>query len=129
MTVADAKYVSFVTYRRNGEPVPTPVWIAPMSDGRAAFTTAADSAKVKRLANDPKVTVRPCDARGKVAPTAATVTGTAVVVIGGQGFDEVRAAMKAKYGVQFAVVLLGGKLKALIGRGQPANCGVVLTFD
>ena len=128
MTVADAKYASFTTYRRNGDAVPTAVWITPMAGGRAGFTTAADSGKVKRLRNNPAVTVRACDARGRVADGAEEVMGSAEVVAGGAGFEEVRKAMSAKYGVQFAFVHLGGKIKKLVGMGEEANCGIVITF-
>lgn len=128
MTVADAKYASFTTYRRNGDAVPTAVWITPMAGGRAGFTTAADSGKVKRLRNNPAVTLRACDARGRVADGAEEVTGTAEVVVGGTGFEEVRKAMNGKYGVQFAVVHFGGKIKKLVGLGEPANCAIVITF-
>lgn len=128
MTIADAQYVSFTSYRRNGDAVPTAVWIAPMSGGRAGFTTAADSGKVKRLRNNPAVTLRKCDARGRVPDGAEEVTATAEVVIGGTGFEEVRTAMKGKYGLRFAAVHLGGKFKKLIGRGEAANCGIVIAF-
>ena len=56
--IAAARYVSLVTFNRNGDEVATAVWIAPMSGGRAGFTTAADSGKVKRLRNNPAVTLR-----------------------------------------------------------------------
>jgi PPOX class probable F420-dependent enzyme len=128
MSLADAKYVSFTTYRRNGEAVATPVWIAPLSGGRAAFTTAADSAKVKRLRNDPRVLVQVSDVRGRVAPGAEQAEGTAEVVVGGAGFEEIRAAVASKYGIQFRLVHLGGRLKKLIGRGAAADCGIVITF-
>ena len=34
--IADARYVSFTTFRRNGTPVATLVWIALLGDGRSA---------------------------------------------------------------------------------------------
>lgn len=129
MTVADARYVSLTTYRRSGEAVATPVWIAPLAAGRAGFTTGADSGKVKRLGNDARITVRPCDARGRVADGAEEAAGTGAVVIDDPAFEEIRTAMRAKYGWQFALVATGGRLKALVGRAGAANCGVVLTFS
>ena len=129
MTIADAAYVSFTTYRRNGDAVPTAVWVAPMDGGRAGFTTAADSGKVKRLRKNPAVTVQVCDVRGRVATGAEEVAGTAEVVIGGVGFEEVRKAMSEKYGVKFTAVHLGGKIKKLVGLGEPANCAIVITFS
>lgn len=100
-----------------------------MASGRAGFTTAADSGKVKRLRNNSAVTMRACDVRGRVASGAVEVAGTAEVVVGGAEFEEVRKAMTDKYGVKFAVVHLGGKIKKLMGMGEPANCGIVVTFS
>ena len=39
MTISDEKYVSFTTYRKNGEPKPLPIWIVDLGDGEhlAAF--------------------------------------------------------------------------------------------
>ncbi len=46
--VAGERFVSLTTFRRDGTPVATPVWIA--RDGDAlVVTTPADSGKVKRL--------------------------------------------------------------------------------
>ncbi len=127
VSIADARYVSFTTYRRTGEAVATPVWIAPLPDGRAGFTTTADAGKVKRLRNDPRVTVRPCDVRGNVADGAPTVSGTAIVVTEGADHAAAVSALRRKYGIQFAVVHLGSTLKARLGRG--VSTAVVVTLD
>ena len=71
---ATAKYIALTTYRRDGTPVSTPVWFV-LDDDRLLVVTEADSGKVKRLRNDPKVTVAACDVRGR--PKTAAVTGTA----------------------------------------------------
>ena len=68
MPITDEKYVSFTTLRKNGTPVSSPVWIAPLGDGTAGFTTDATSGKVKRVRKNAQVTLRPCTSRGKVAP-------------------------------------------------------------
>jgi uncharacterized protein len=53
-----------VSVRRDGTPVPTPLWFA--GDGRRAFVrTAADSPKVARLRRTPDVAVAPCTHRGR----------------------------------------------------------------
>jgi PPOX class probable F420-dependent enzyme len=46
-----------------------------LEDERAYFVTAADSGKAKRLARDPRVTLAPCTASGKVV--GETVSGQA----------------------------------------------------
>lgn len=127
MPVADAKYVSFTTYRRSGEAVSSPVWIAPLPDGRAGFTTAADSGKVKRLRHTARVAVVPSDVRGKVAAGAEPVEGTAVVVTEGPDHAAVVTALQKAYGLQFRFVHLGSMIKARLGRG--ASTAVVVTFE
>ena len=47
------KYISLVTFRRNGQAVPTPVWFAEQ-DGRLYIMTRSDSWKYKRLPTIPR---------------------------------------------------------------------------
>ena len=58
------RHALLVTFRRDGTPVPTPVWAAP-SGGRLYVRTARASGKVARLRRDPRVLVAPCSARGR----------------------------------------------------------------
>lgn len=129
MDIASSRYVSLTTFRKSGEAVPVPVWIAPLPDGRAAFTTDAASGKAKRIRNNPTVTVRPCDMRGKVADDAPEVRATAAIVTSGADLDAAVAAVRKKYGIQFLLIDVGGKLKRLIGRSQEPAAGVIITFD
>ena len=62
------------TFRRDGRGVATPVSILARG-GRTYFTTWARTAKVKRLANSPRITVAPSDRRGRV--TGAELEGVA----------------------------------------------------
>lgn len=68
------KYGLLVTFRRNGEPVPSPVWIAVDSEGRAYAQTGAKSWKVKRLRNDPTVLIAASTVRGR--PTGPVLLGS-----------------------------------------------------
>lgn len=58
------------TYRRNGEPVATPVTIA-VRAGAVYFVTAASSGKARRLTVRPDVTVAPATVRGTATGPAA----------------------------------------------------------
>ena len=63
------KYLSLETFRKNGEGVRTPIWFAAEKDGGAAVLyiyTIADTGKVKRIRNNPRVRIAPCDMRGNV---------------------------------------------------------------
>ncbi len=69
------KRALLVTYRRDGTPVPTPVWAAE-ADGRLYVRSERTSGKAKRLRRDPRMLVAPCTVRGKPlgAPFEATAT-------------------------------------------------------
>jgi PPOX class probable F420-dependent enzyme len=57
------KYCLVTTFKRSGEPVATPLWFG-LGDEKLYFRTYADAAKAKRIQNDQRVLVGPCDARG-----------------------------------------------------------------
>jgi PPOX class probable F420-dependent enzyme len=66
-SVADVrahKRALLVTFRRDGTPVPTPVWAAE-ADGRLYARSERTAGKIKRLRHDPRVLVAPCTVRGK----------------------------------------------------------------
>jgi PPOX class probable F420-dependent enzyme len=62
--IARHKRALLVTYRRDGTPVPTPVWAAP-GRGRLYVRSERDAGKLKRLRNDARLLVAPCTVRGK----------------------------------------------------------------
>ena len=109
--MADEQFVSLTTFRRSGAPVATVVWIA--RDGDAlVVTTVADSGKVKRLRNDPRVELRPSNRRGAVADDAPVVTGVAAVV---PPDERATAALRRKYGLQYRIIT---SLERLLARGR-----------
>lgn len=125
-TITAEKYVSLVTFRRSGEAVASPVWIAPLADGRAGFTTEANSGKVKRLRNNPAITLQPCSMRGTVAPDAPTVSATAMVVTGST-YTAVHDAIHAKYGLMVTLMGVADTFRKLIGKQQTPTA-IVITF-
>jgi len=82
-----SKYLNLQTFRKSGEGVRTPVWFAadPAADlsgsgAKLYVYTVGDSGKVKRIRNNPRVRIAPCNARGKLlgewaAAGAEIVTG------------------------------------------------------
>ena len=58
------EYCLIVTYKRDGTPVPTPVWFA-LDGDRVVFESDSDSAKIKRVRRNPQVRVAPCNSRGR----------------------------------------------------------------
>ena len=101
--VHSAKYISFVSTRKNGTPVATPVWVASLDylgPNVVGFTIDANAGKAKRLAHTNTVTVQPCDIRGRIVEGSPVVHGTAIVVSGTEA-EKVRDAVAHKYGFTY----------------------------
>lgn len=71
------KYCVLVTYKKSGEPVPSPLWFG-TGNGKLYFQTGATTGKVKRIGRNPDVRVAPATSRGR--PLAAPFVGAARVV-------------------------------------------------
>jgi len=91
------KYCLLVTYRRSGEPVPTPVWFGLDDAGCIYVRTPTDSGKVKRVRADSRVLVGPANARGK--PLGPLAQGNARVVVGMAERDDAECTVQANYGL------------------------------
>src|SRR5258707_15446625 len=70
---AGQEYLNLETFKKNGDGVKTPVWLAAdpsasLDSGGAKLYlyTIGVSGKVKRVRNNPRVKIAPCDMRGKV---------------------------------------------------------------
>ena len=70
------KYISLKTFRKSGVAVATPVWFAfdPDDDRKLYLVTDENTGKVKRLRNNPRVQLTPCDRAGKVHGTEIEAT-------------------------------------------------------
>lgn len=123
--IASNQYVSVTTFTKDGRPKPLPVWLVELPDGRVGHTTSIDSWKVKRIKNTPKVTLRPCDQRGRVADDAVEVSGTAEVTQGGE-FGEIEALIKAKYGVWVKVIKAMNAVRGVFSKGKTQSDTAVL---
>ena len=107
--VAAHRYVSLTTFRRTGEPVSTPVWVA--RDGDELVVITVDGVgKTKRLAHTSRVELRSCDVRGTVPDGAPTHPGTARVV---RSAEEV-AAVKRAIGLKYRLARLGDAAAAFV---------------
>jgi PPOX class probable F420-dependent enzyme len=71
-------YCLVATYRRSGDAIATPLWYGVDGEGRLYFRTYADSAKVRRIRNNPRVRVAPSTMRGK--PKGPAAEGTARIL-------------------------------------------------
>jgi PPOX class probable F420-dependent enzyme len=115
-TLAASKYLSLTTYRKNGDPVATPVWLVRDGD-ELNVITQKNSGKVKRIRNNSAVLLAPCDARGKIK--GDSVPGQAILL------DEQRSAsvaqrIKNRYGLLGKILMWRGEREARKdpGKGQ-----------
>jgi PPOX class probable F420-dependent enzyme len=75
----EGKYISLETFKKNGAGVKTPIWFV-LHEGKFYAYTEADAWKVKRIRNNPRVRIAPCDLRGNV--TGDWIEGRAQIVSG-----------------------------------------------
>lgn len=73
-----ARQALLVSFKRNGESIPTPVSCALTEDGKLYFRSEPHTAKMKRIARDPRVLVGPCNVRGK--PRGSLAEGRARIL-------------------------------------------------
>jgi PPOX class probable F420-dependent enzyme len=114
-----AKYVSFVTFKKDGSPVATPVWVVPF-EGGYAFTTDPNAFKVKRLRNDARATLTACDMRGKISADAIVHTGAALVLEEADT-QRVDALIRKKYSIGYRMIGVLSLLKKIAGKGSTAG--------
>jgi uncharacterized protein len=62
---AGQKYLSLESYRKSGQAVQTPLWFVE-ENGVLYVYSLADAWKVKRVRNNPRVRIAPCDFRGQL---------------------------------------------------------------
>ncbi|MFJ8578983.1 PPOX class F420-dependent oxidoreductase [Micromonospora sp. NPDC093277] len=119
--LAAEKYVLLTTFRRDGRAVPTPVWAVRDGDALAVWT-ASDTGKVKRIRRNGRVTVAPCDVRGR--PRGAAVPGRAAVsdLVGTR---RIRGLLKQKYRLIGRLGLLGSRLR----RGECGTVGLRIVLE
>jgi PPOX class probable F420-dependent enzyme len=91
---ANHKYLNMETYRKIGKPVATPLWSAE-ENGTLYVYSLANAGKVKRIRNNPKVRIVPCDMRGK--PKGEWVEGKARI-LDEQGATLGHKLLNRKYG-------------------------------
>ncbi|WP_369393990.1 PPOX class F420-dependent oxidoreductase [Streptomyces sp. CG1] len=118
--LGSGKYLLVTSYRKNGAPVATPVWV--VRDGATlGVWTPADSFKVKRIRRRPDVLVGPCDLRGNPTgeqlPATAEITDAATTA-------RYRELITRKYGIVGRLTLLGSRLR----RGLDGTVGIRVTL-
>jgi uncharacterized protein len=112
--LAEARFVSLESYRKDGSPVKTPLWAVDL-DGDVAMWTGADSYKVKRLRRDPNARLARCNSSGKKI-LSGWVEVDAEVHDDAPTLERVVAAMSKKYTWQVWLIRLTLPFRSRAGR-------------
>ena len=95
MVSFSSEFLLLTTFRKSGQPVGTPIWFVQLDDGLYCKTGQA-TGKVKRIGHTPRVTLGPCDRRGR--PEGPAVPATASLLPASRG-PEIEAALNRRYGL------------------------------
>ena len=114
-----AKYVSFTTYKRDGNAVSLPVWVVPF-EGGYAFTTDHDAFKVKRVRRDSRATLAVSTFKGLVASDATVYQGTAEL-LDGPDSKRVAALVRKKYSVIYLAIIAQSAFRRVFGKASHAS--------
>ena len=106
---ANEKYLNLETLRKTGTAVRTPLWFAE-ENGLLYIYSLADAGKVKRIRNNPRVRVAPCDMRGNLK--GDWVDGQARLLEGDEA-NQANRLLDDKYGLMKRI---GNLTSNLMGR-------------
>lgn len=108
LDLGKAQYISLETFRKNGQGVKTPVWVA--SEGDKLFVwTQGDSWKVQRINNNSEVRLAVSDARGNTS--GSWFTGQARILNTAEEKKKMEKRLAKKYGIIFRLFQLMGRLR------------------
>ena len=113
-------YINLETYRRNGQPVATPVWFTIDDNNKMIYVvTRTETGKIKRLRNNSKVRIMPCGMRGQ--PKGQWLNGNATFATP----EQLEIALKQrnkKYGLK-------ARLSGLFSRTKGDLIGIAISLD
>ncbi len=115
----EARFLALTTFRKNGQPVTTPVWFVER-EGKLYVRTGARSGKVKRIRNQTRVQVAPALRPGHLL--AEGRSGQARI-LGQDELAEVNRALSRRYGLQKKLVDFALRL------GRVESCALEIELD
>jgi uncharacterized protein len=117
--LASEEFVSITTFKRDGTPVSTPVWVAG-ENGNLLVISEADTWKVKRIRRDGHVRIAPCGARGAIHGDAVEAEATIET-----DTATVERLLARKYGWKYRSYMRFSALARKL-RGKPTPTGVTI---
>ncbi len=119
--LGDEQFVSMTTFRKDGTPVPTTVWVARDGDD-LVVTTMDGTGKVKRLRRTPRVELVPSSRTGDVADGETPVAAVGEVFDDEPSLEKLRSALVDKYGLQARAIMM---VQKVTGK-EPKRVGIRL---
>ena len=93
------QYALLKTFRKSGDAVATPVWFA-NENGKLYITTTSNAGKVKRIKNNGRATLTPCDQRGRIIGDGKEVEGSARILSEAE-YTHARTVLLHKYKLMY----------------------------
>lgn len=119
-----ASYMSLTTFRKNGDPVATPVWFA--EDNSILYLyTFPGAGKVKRIRHTARVTVAPCTLNGNV--TGPAIEARARILTDESAMAHADQTLARKYGLIWRIYNFSmGTMRALRRKPKAARVYVAI---
>jgi PPOX class probable F420-dependent enzyme len=105
--MAKSPCLNLRSFRKDGTPVDTPLWVVSLDDGLGSYTDDR-SYKVKRLRRNPRVEVAACDVWGKCS--TPWYPALCRIVEEPSQRERIFTAIKGKYGIHWKMSLWGSLL-------------------
>lgn len=108
------KYISLKTFRKSGVAVATPVWFAfdPDDNRKLYMTTDENTGKVKRMRNNSRVQLAPCDRAGKVHGPEIEAT---IAFVPEADYARANAILAKRFGILYRLIGLISTIRRASG--------------
>lgn len=117
-SLVNERFVSLVTFRKDGTAVATPMWFAER-ERTIYMATGSSLAKVKRIRRTPRVTLAPCTNSGKV--TGAALECRARMVSDAAEKARAEEALDKKYGMPRRILYFLMGVASKLNRKAPSR--------
>jgi PPOX class probable F420-dependent enzyme len=124
--LAGEKYISLTTFKRDGTPVATPVWVVSDDGRRLLVWTSPSTWKVKRIRRNPHVLVAASDIRGRVR--GPSYEGEARMLDVPHG-SLVEPLLDRKYGLSRRLLGYLNRAVRFVTRNQPPPAAYIEIVD
>lgn len=122
-SLAAGKYIALTTFRKDGTAVTTPVWL--VRDGESIrVITESMSGKAKRLRNNNKVLIAPCDMRGRLK---GEQTEAIAVLQNAEQTAQTAMLIKRRYGLLGRILMMRAS-RAARKAGHTTQVGIAITL-